>query len=244
MSLILQIVSWPTFGIALAVFGFAPGALLRLIVRAFPRDDPRRQELLGELYAVPRFERPFWVVEQLEVALVEGVGQRLVWAATGRIIDRWHLGSGVRRNREYPDSFWIPSEEDRQAVEPGMVVKLMFELRDGWVERMWVKVTSVKKRKLVGELNNMPVGIPRLMPGGTIKFGREHIIDIWYHDDQASVEEQGSDHPGVRLAHEACLADAARRGQAEQQEVPDSDAGQIDPPISPPPSSSQVPAPE
>jgi hypothetical protein len=31
-SLILQIVSWPMFGIALLIFGFAPGALLRLIV--------------------------------------------------------------------------------------------------------------------------------------------------------------------------------------------------------------------
>jgi len=41
-------------------------------------------ELRGELHHVPRFERPFWVMEQLELALVEGLGQRIVWAATGR----------------------------------------------------------------------------------------------------------------------------------------------------------------
>ncbi len=150
MSLIFNAIGWPTLLIALLVFGFAPGALLRLIVLAFDRDDPRRQELLAELYAVPRIERPFWVAEQLEVALVEGLGQRLVWAATGRIIHRWHLGSGVKRNREHPDTFYIPGEEERQAVAPGMDVKLMFEMSDGFAERMWVTITAVKRRKLVG----------------------------------------------------------------------------------------------
>jgi hypothetical protein len=54
---------------ALLVYGFAPGLLLRLIVRAFHPEDPRREELLAELHAVPRLERPFWVLEQLEVAI-------------------------------------------------------------------------------------------------------------------------------------------------------------------------------
>jgi hypothetical protein len=76
-SLIFQIISWPVLGTALVVFGFAPGAVLRLTVLAYPRDDPRRRELLGELYAVPRIERPFWVAEKLELALIEGLGGRL-----------------------------------------------------------------------------------------------------------------------------------------------------------------------
>jgi len=75
------ILSWRSFLIALLVFGFAPGAVLRLILLAFRRDDPRRRELLAELYAVPRIERPFWVFEQLEVALFEGIWER-VRAAT------------------------------------------------------------------------------------------------------------------------------------------------------------------
>jgi hypothetical protein len=162
--------------LALLVFGFAPGLLLRLIVLAFPKDDPRRAELRGEMYHVPRFERPFWVMEQLEEALVEGLGQRLVWAATGRIIYRWHLGSGVRLNREYPDTFLIPSEEERDAVVPGMDVKLAFKMRDGWGERMWVTVTVLKGRKLIGTLDNIPAAIPRLLQGDKVKFKREHII--------------------------------------------------------------------
>jgi hypothetical protein len=240
MTLLFQLVSWPMFGIALLVFGFAPGLLLRLIVLDFPRDDPRRDELLGELYAVPRFERPFWVVEQLEVALVEGLGQRLVWAATGRIIHRWHLGSGVRRNREYPDTFDLPPEEEREAVVPGMDVKLMFEMRDGWAERMWVTVTAVKRRKLIGKLSNMPVGIPRLMAGGKIKFKREHIIDIWYADnDQAITGPAGDpDQPGTHLVHDGC------NGHPESHDVADPPVQPLEPPASLPPSSSEAPNPE
>jgi hypothetical protein len=65
-SLTFQVVSWPVLGTALVVFGFAPGAVLRLIVLAYPRDDPRRRELLGELYGVPWIERPFWVMGKLD----------------------------------------------------------------------------------------------------------------------------------------------------------------------------------
>jgi DNA-binding transcriptional MerR regulator len=82
-SLIFQVVSWPTLVVALFAFGFAPGAVLRLIVLAFPRDDPRRRELLSELYAVPRIERPFWVIEQLEVGLFEGLRGRLARKMAG-----------------------------------------------------------------------------------------------------------------------------------------------------------------
>src|SRR6266700_3944563 len=90
------IVSWRTFVVALLVFGFAPGALLRLIVLAFRRDDPRRSELLAELHAVPRLDRPFWVFEQLEVALSEGIWPR-VRTATGRIIRRCYSMSSRLR---------------------------------------------------------------------------------------------------------------------------------------------------
>ena len=75
-GMIAQLLAWPTLGVALLVFGFAPGVVLRLIVLFYSRGNPRRQELLGELYAVPRVERPFWVAEQLEVALFEGLRDR------------------------------------------------------------------------------------------------------------------------------------------------------------------------
>jgi DNA-binding transcriptional regulator YiaG len=77
-SLITQVIAWPTLLASLLVFGFAPGAVLRMIVLAFRRDDPRRTELLAELPHVPRIERPFWVSEQLEVALFEGLAGRVI----------------------------------------------------------------------------------------------------------------------------------------------------------------------
>jgi hypothetical protein len=169
---------------ALVVFGFAPGALLRIIVLAFDRDDPRRQELRAELYAVPRRERLFWVFEQLEVALFEGVWGRLVWAATGRIIYRWSLGSGVESNRDHPDTFWIPDDEEKEAIAAGDLVKLMFHMKDGWGERMWVDVLDVGPRQLRGRLRNDPVGIPRLDFGDLVWFKPEHIIGIIWAEDR------------------------------------------------------------
>ncbi len=81
-ALILHVVAWPALSCTLLVFGFAPGAVLRLTVLLYGRDHPRRRELLAELYGVPRIERPFWVAEQLEVALFEGLGGRLAaWRA-------------------------------------------------------------------------------------------------------------------------------------------------------------------
>lgn len=58
--------SWPAFLALLVIYGFAPGALLRLICLAYRRDDPRRYELRAELYAVPRpvSEHPLQGTEQ------------------------------------------------------------------------------------------------------------------------------------------------------------------------------------
>jgi hypothetical protein len=172
-----DLMSWPTFVLVLVIYGFAPGAVLRLICLAFHRDDPRRHELRAELYAVPRVLRPLWVAEQLEVALFDGLGERLRWAATGRVIHRWHLASGVEHHRLYPDSFWIPDETEKDLITPGAKVKLMFHMNAGWGERMWVNVDDVKSEgRLVGTLLNRPAGIPRLRPGDTIH--RDDIIDV------------------------------------------------------------------
>lgn len=85
-NLLAPLASWTSvgfFGLIVFVFGFAPGAVLRVVVRCYPADSPRRQELLAELYEVPRLERPFWVAEQTELAIFEGLGCRL-WNAQSR----------------------------------------------------------------------------------------------------------------------------------------------------------------
>ncbi len=181
------ILSWPTFVIALVVFGFAPGAVLRLIVLAFPSDDPRRRELLAELHAVPRIERPFWVMEQLELALFEGIWGRVVWAATGRIIDRWRLDDYVAElHRVEPEMYGL-SDEEIAAIEPGTLVKLTFTMKDGWAESMWVRTVAIGKDRFVGRLANQPAGIPRLNHGDKIKFKKDHIVRLWDDSDPRNI---------------------------------------------------------
>lgn len=68
---------WSTLFMTCLVFGFAPGAILRLAVLMFPSGNDRRRELIAELYVVPRWERPVWVAQQLEVTLFEGIAERL-----------------------------------------------------------------------------------------------------------------------------------------------------------------------
>jgi len=106
-SLITQVIAWPTLLMALVIFGFAPGAVLRLIVLAFRRDDPRRTELLAELPHVPRIERPFWVCEQLEVALFEGLFGRLA-----------RFAKGLRRNDDGRPAAQLPKVAGILGVTP------------------------------------------------------------------------------------------------------------------------------
>lgn len=44
---------------------------------------------------------------------------------------------------------------------------------------MWVTVTQVRRRKLVGKLVSTPNLIPHLKPNDTVEFKRHHIIDTW-----------------------------------------------------------------
>jgi len=106
-ELLEALASWPSLLLIVVVFGFAPGFCLRLIVLAYPRSDPRRQELIAELYAVPRIQRPLWVAEQLEVALFEGLGHR-VSAVIRSLDDR-------RRARwKFVRGHWVTLQDSRR----------------------------------------------------------------------------------------------------------------------------------
>lgn len=197
------VASWPTLLLVLLVFGFAPRLVLRVALLAFERDDPRRHELLAELHAVPRIQRPMWVAEQLEVALVEGLGGRIQWALTGRVIHRWSLGDGVERHSKHPDTFYLPSDEAKGLLRPGDDVKLMFEMkRDGGGDRMWVTIVEIGRHHFVGELNNWPVMVPKLVPGDTIKFRLRHIIDIAWREE--CVIEDPAEHDPTANSNATC----------------------------------------
>ncbi len=185
------VVSWPTLLVAVAIFGFFPGIFARLISLSFRKGDPRRQELIAEVYAVPRWERPFWVAEQLERAISEGLSERLLDAADGRLFNRWRLGNGVARNQAHPDTFSIPASDEIARLVPGDLAKLMFEVagrrtyrREGANgERMWVEITMRKKHRFRGTLANHPIVWNRIRHGDEVKFRAHHIIDITYQDE-------------------------------------------------------------
>lgn len=174
---------WGALAAAILVFGYFPGLVLSLVMKVYHRDDPRRAELQAELYAVPRWERPFWVAEQFELATREAAFPFASWWF-GRLV--WHrasLKSGVESNREHPDTFEIPTQEDRDSLQPGDRAKLMWQVR-GWPgERMWVQIQSRRGDRCVGRLINDPMFV-HLHYGAKVSFHMDHIID-W----QGPIEE-------------------------------------------------------
>lgn len=146
------------FALSLLVFGFAPGLVLAAIVRLIP-DVDRRRELQAELYEVPRWERPYWVAQQLEVAIRLGLHPRVTWYWGKYVWHRARIDSGMERNREYPDTFWVPDHQEKAEVGPGDSVKLMWSVPrlDMCAERMWVRVTHRQGDRLVGRIENYPV---------------------------------------------------------------------------------------
>lgn len=172
-------------GIALLIFGFAPGMALALIVKLLAKDDPRRAELQAEIYAVPRWERPFWVCEQLEVAMREGLCPEVSWY-WGRHV--WHRASvecGLDNHRRWPNSFWVPGDEEKAELQPGDTVRLAWSVKRYAAsgERMWVEITHRVGDRLVGRLKNCPVFV-HLSPDETVKFHIDDIIDCHFYDGE------------------------------------------------------------
>lgn len=182
------------FGLALAIFGFLPGMVLSLIVRMIP-DLDRRRELQAELYEVPRWERPFWVLQQFEVALRQGLLPEVAWWFefwSGRLIwRRATLESGLERHLAHPDTFDVPKAQLKAELRPGDQVKLMWGVKRGSAagERMWVTITDRDGDWLVGTLDSWAM-IVYLRPGEVIKFHIDDIIDCVLSDVEQ--EEDGS----------------------------------------------------
>lgn len=190
---------WATLGLLVLVFGFAPGIALALITKLLAADDPRHDELQAELYAVPRWERPFWVAQQFEVALREGFAPRVSWRWGRHIWHRAEIESGVALHRQYPDTFWVPSDEEKAQLEPGDGVKLIWRIKRTPGERMWVTITHRDGDNLVGVLDSWAV-FAYIHPGEVVKFHIDDIIDFHWEEDRG--KDDGS--PGVAAYHAEC----------------------------------------
>lgn len=103
-----------------------------------------------------------------------------------------------------PYTFFIPSRAEREAVVPGIHVKLVFEYlwdsRKLNGERMWVKVTHVDGTEMTGLLDNHPYE-EGLEEGMVVNFGAANVVAIEWGDVA---------HPGIpaqRAFWERCYVD-------------------------------------
>jgi len=105
--------------------------------------------------------------------------------------DYWGLVSAEARHSASPDSFPIPSLEDRTSLVVGQAAKLIFEIEadeeDGTAsvstERMWVIVSGKADEYYFGVLGNQPCTISQssdfyLREGAEVPFLPSHIIAI------------------------------------------------------------------
>jgi hypothetical protein len=90
------------------------------------------------------------------------------------------LVSGIDRHQRSPNSFLIPSPDEKSAVKPGDYVKLIFSQGDESLpaERMWVKVTSREGDSLRGTLASEPYAVTQLAFNALIEFETDHIIAV------------------------------------------------------------------
>ena len=83
----------------------------------------------------------------------------------------------------------LPTEGKRFAVQPGDIVKLVFEYRDSMVavgsgaeigaEHMWVKVTEYGDGCLIGSIDSSPQYTRILKSGDLVAFHPKHIVAFW-----------------------------------------------------------------
>lgn len=101
--------------------------------------------------------------------------------------DGWCLEDGEERQREAPDTFWLPELKDRQSLQPGDLVKLIFRIavdndeEPVAVERMWVIVRERVGDRYLGILDNDPRAIgenEELWSGVELPFSPRHVIDV------------------------------------------------------------------
>ena len=105
----------------------------------------------------------------------------------------WWLVDADPIARKYKYTFYKPSRSLIAKVQPGELVKLIFEFESDEpssprAERMWVKVVEVRPDDFNGELDNDPRYIKDLACGDKLTFRPCHIINTEHDDNDNLVE--------------------------------------------------------
>ena len=93
----------------------------------------------------------------------------------------YQLADAEARHAASPETFEIPGVAERESLDVGDWVKLVFEISDGSrteVERMWVEITGRQEDSFQGLLDNDPYCTDELKSGEPVTFGARHVIQI------------------------------------------------------------------
>jgi hypothetical protein len=103
--------------------------------------------------------------------------------------DGFLLEHAIKMVELYPQSFSIPTAEQRYGLREGDVVKLSFRFvapdempQDYDIERMWVVVQRREADHWIGRLDNDPRFHSGIRSGHEFHFHSDHVIDIWRDD--------------------------------------------------------------
>lgn len=108
-------------------------------------------------------------------------------------VDGWCLDDGEEYHRTASATFWIPTREAREALQPGDLAKLIFCIsvddpdKPVAVERMWVLVRGLTEGGYLGILDNDPYALAKndeFWSGIELPFGPNHIINISERDEK------------------------------------------------------------
>lgn len=103
---------------------------------------------------------------------------------------RYTLINAEEQAKKYPDTFEIPTLQERSALKPGQHAKLIFQpdLQGVRAERMWVLIGGRAEGTSYlyeGQLANDPAFIPEevIKYKDPVQFSPEHIIGILDHEE-------------------------------------------------------------
>ena len=91
------------------------------------------------------------------------------------------LDNGAELHQRFPDTFEIPPQKERDTLNAGDLVKLIFRIEfddDAHVERMWVLVKEVRPEYYVGALDNDPCCTEEIRSGMRVEFHADHVIQL------------------------------------------------------------------
>lgn len=91
------------------------------------------------------------------------------------------LDNAVETHREFPATFEIPPQRERESLRVGDLVKLIFRIEsadEAHVELMWVLVSEVRPATYVGVLENDPYCTQEIRSGMRVEFHADYVIQL------------------------------------------------------------------